>query len=156
MAAIGDVDLVAVVGRRVVASGDHDPGGSLGDANKVGDDRCRHGVGEYPRSMASVGQHPSGHVRKVFTAMPSIPTDHHRRRLGQPLSNRHGSELDLFDIHAQRSVAERATKTCRSEREPVDHQAPRIAATAVRRPSSNISSTVSWRSSELRWSPVTK
>ena len=119
LAAVAEVDLVAVVLRRVVARGDHHPG----SAAELADRERQHRRGQHPRhhqgGEASPGHHLGGVAGEVVGAVPGVEADDHpaagvagvaqvRREAGR-------GPGDHDPVHPVRAGAERPAQAGRPE-----------------------------------------
>ncbi len=77
LGAVPNVNLVAVVGRRVVTGGDHDPCRRLKVAHSECRDRRRQGAHEPPRPQAAGRHYPGRVVGQLRRTMPSVMAHDH-------------------------------------------------------------------------------
>ena len=82
LAAVAEVDLVAVVLRRVVAGGDHHAGDAAELADRERQERCRQGPGEDQGAEAGAGHHLRGVAREHLGVVAGVVADHDRRSPG--------------------------------------------------------------------------
>ncbi len=83
LAAVAEVDLVAVVLRRVVAGGDHHAGDAAELADREGQERCRQRPGEDQGAQAGAGHHLRGVPREHVGVVAGVVADHHGRAAGR-------------------------------------------------------------------------
>ena len=75
--ALAQVDLVAVVGRRVVGRGDHHARVSVQVPDREGQHRGRQRGGQQAGASPGRGHHPGDGARERIGAMPGVVADHH-------------------------------------------------------------------------------
>ncbi len=119
---VGQVELVAVVGRRVVAGGDHDAGVGPEFEDAVGEHRRGQRSGQELGPAAQGGDHSDGVDGEGGRAVAGVvPDDHHRLFHPFGLEPAHQSGRRLADhqaVHPIRSRAQRRTQTGGAERDP--------------------------------------
>ena len=83
LAAVAEVDLVAVVARRVVAGGHHHAGDAAELADREREQRGRQRAREHERAQAGPGHHLGGVAREHVGVVAGVVPDHDRRRRGR-------------------------------------------------------------------------
>ena len=115
------VDLVAVVGGRVVTRGHHHAGGGAEVANCVRGDGRRPRARREPHRYAGRGEHTRGVAREHVGEMAVVEADHHAARGGvgraDPMGEAGRRGAHHRDVHAVRTGAERAPQSRGPERQ---------------------------------------
>ncbi len=136
LGAVAEVDLVAVVLRRVVRRGDHDAGDAAEVTDRVGEHRCRERPGQQqgaqPRTRHDLGGVTGEHVGVVAR----VVTDHDRVALAGAVVAQVRREAgcragDHDPVHPVRPRAQGAAQPRRTELESARRTGPR----GPRRPS---------------------
>ena len=134
LAAVAEVDLVAVVLGRVVARGDHDAGRAAELADRERHHRRRQRPRHHPDLEAGTRHHLGGVAGEVVAAVPRVEADHHRagRALLVQVCRQPGRGADHDDpVHPVRTRTHRSAQPRRPElqapREPVG-QVGRVGA----------------------------
>jgi hypothetical protein len=122
LAAVAEVDLVAVVLRRVVARGDHHARDRAELADRVGEQRRRQRTGEEQRGQPGAAHHLGGVLGEHVGVVPCVVPDHDGAARGRPLvaevRRQPGRGPDHHDpVHPVRPGAERAAESRGAELE---------------------------------------
>jgi hypothetical protein len=120
--AAAEVDLVAVVGRRVVGGGDDDPRVRLEVAHGEGDQRRGAGALQQAHPAAGRGHDLGGGAGEVLRAVPGVEADHHQGLLeaeiaGEMVGEAPGGAGDDGEVHPRRARRHPAAQPGRAELE---------------------------------------
>ncbi len=136
--AVGGVELVAVVGRGVVARGDHDPGRNAQVPDREREQRGRLLPGDQVDPDPGPGQHPGRLVGELVRAVPRVAADDHAglaARDGpaqQPLRQGRGRAAHDRPVHPVRPGGDGSAQARGAElqpaAEPVGQFRPRLRA----------------------------
>ena len=121
LAAVCGVDLVTVIGRRVVTCRHHHARCGVACTDDERNHRRGYRTSEESRDVPRFGEHAGGDVGEVFAPVSSVTSNDQRRVSGKPLGNRHGSQLDLLHVHTQRTFAQGPAKPGCPKREAISH-----------------------------------
>ncbi len=137
LGAVGQVDLVPVVGRRVVRGGDDHAGSGVEVGDRPGEHGCRHVLVEQHRLDAVGGHHASGVGREHVALATGIEPDHDAAPgaagIGvEDVPGEAGRRLpDDEPVHAQRPGTDGCSETCGPELQPATETVLQLARIAV-------------------------
>ena len=146
LAPVAQVELVPVVGGRIVARGDHDPGRHA----QVPDRERQQGSGAGPRQHvhrdARPRQHPRRLVRELRRPVPRVTPHHHPDPAApsrpdpaareQPARHGGGRRPDHGAVHPVRPRRDHPAQPRRPEVQPVREPVPQLPTRRTRRPAS--------------------
>ena len=140
--AVAEVELVAIVSRRVVARGDHYAGRGRQVPDREREQRGGTAAGQQVDADARPGEHGRDLIGELGRPVPCVPADHHAglgrsgSALPQPASQGGGRGPDDGAVHPVRARADRAAQAGGAElqpaREPVGQLGPGDLAALIR------------------------
>jgi hypothetical protein len=134
--AVLPVDLVAIVGRRIVAGRDHDPRARPERRHRERANRSGYRIGKDVHRDAGAGQHASSVFRKLGRHAAAVPSHHDPllpalgRHLEQVVREARGDPAHQGPVHTPRAGADRASEASRAESEPCRKPLPDLVEVA--------------------------
>ena len=104
LAAVAEVDLVAVVLRRVVTGGHHHPGHAAELADREGQQRCRQRPRHDESAQSCAGHHLGGVAGEHVGVVAGVVPDHHGCSRGAPASLRYAARPAAVRVTTTRFI----------------------------------------------------